>query len=306
MTPLIAGDWLALIGPSLRDLSAHATQWWAEVQEAAQGYYSKWLESSPIGRLLMRPERPQRFSSGPFTRVEQRAISLLLKAIPQQIKEDVVAMRKLTTIEIIGSALTTYQPGGLRERSALLRYLTTPEAGKSATEALKGVRRWTRWRNRASELNVAIPDATLLIAGLDVLTTLILTQHPEVQFRMQTFRHHNSVDHIPTQEKAVSLGQMLQAELQILEHASPSKRHKVSRVRETGDEGSNEDLGVRWEAKVTVKGRLQGKREQNMASKQMVRVIPSHAITGCPKMDAVWVDNASFSMAERNSCRLRT
>ena len=205
LTPLIAGDWLAVISPSLRDLSAHASQWWQEVQDAAHTYYGKWLESSPIDRLLMRPERPGRFEVGQFVRVEQRAISLLLKAVPGQVKEDVVAMRKMTSIEIIGTILTTYQPGGLRERSALLRYLTSPESSKTVAEALKGVRRWTRWRNRAAELNVAIPDATLLIAGLDVLTASVFTQYPEVHFRLQTFRHQHSVDHIPTQDKAVSL-----------------------------------------------------------------------------------------------------
>ena len=169
----------------------------------------------------MRPERPTRFDSGAFVRVEQRAVALLLKAIPQHIREDVVATRKLTTIDIIGTILTTFQPGGLRERTALLKFLTTPEPAKSVSEALKGVRRWSRWSQRATELHVAIPDATLLIGGLDVLTSATISQHPEVHFRLQTFCHQNNVDHVPTQDKAMSLGQMLQAELQILEHAVP-------------------------------------------------------------------------------------
>ena len=168
-------------------------------------------------------------------RVEQRAISLLLKAVPMQVKENVVAMRKMSSIEIIGAILTTYQPGGLRERPALLKYLTTPESSKTTNEALKGVRRWSRWRNRASELNVAIPDATLLIAGLDTMTSSVFAQYPEVQFRLQTLRHQHSVDHIPTQDKAVSLGQMLQAELQVLENASPHKKTKLARVQEGRD-----------------------------------------------------------------------
>ena len=145
LTPLIAGDWLTVIGPSLRDLSAQASQRWSEVIDAAHLYYSKWLESGPVDRLLMRPERPTRFDSGAFMRVEQRAVALLLKTIPQHIREDVVATRRLTTIDIIGTILTTFQPGGLRERTALLKFLTTPESAKSVGEALKRVRRWSRW-----------------------------------------------------------------------------------------------------------------------------------------------------------------
>ena len=41
LTPAIAGDWLALIGPSLKDLSAHASVWWKEVLDAAQHYYGQ-------------------------------------------------------------------------------------------------------------------------------------------------------------------------------------------------------------------------------------------------------------------------
>ena len=233
------------------------------MQEAANGYYSRWLVSSPIDRLLMRPDRPDRFDSGPFTRVEQRGVALLLKAVPTQIREDIVSMRKLSTIEIIGTILTVYQPGGLKERSALLRYLTPPEAARSISDALKGVRRWSRWRCRADELSIAIPDATLLVAGLDTLTTSIVSQYPEVQFRVQTFRHQNTIDHIPTQDKAVSLGQMLQAELQILGNTGPAKRSKVARLQEgtegTGDNFGNKTGGKGEGGKAKGLGKKQGK-----------------------------------------------
>ena len=115
------------------DLSSHASQWWSEVQDSAHGFYNKWLGSSPMDRLLMRPERPNRFDSGPFTTVEQRGAALLLKAIPTRIREDIVSMRKLSTIEM----LTVYQPGGLKERGALLKYLTSPESAKTVPDALK-------------------------------------------------------------------------------------------------------------------------------------------------------------------------
>ena len=95
---------------------------------------------------------PNRFEKGLYVRVEQKAVSLLLKAVPAQIKEDVVSALRLTSIEIIGTILATYEPGGLKERTALLKYLTSPEATKTVTDALKGVRRWARWRKKAAEL----------------------------------------------------------------------------------------------------------------------------------------------------------
>ena len=83
----------------------------SEVQEAANSFYGRWLWSGPIDRLLMRPDKPNRFDSGPFV-----------------------------------------QSAGLKERGALLRYLTTPEAARSVTDALKRVRRWSRWGCRAGML----------------------------------------------------------------------------------------------------------------------------------------------------------
>ena len=256
---VIAGDWLAMIGPSLRDLSSQATAWWAEVVQTSQAYYHRWLESGPIDRLLLRPDPPSRYDSGPDVRLEQRAVAMLLKAVPSNIKEDVAALRRLTSIDIISTILTTFQPGGLKERSAVLKYLTAPDPAKTISEALKGIRRWARWNKRALELQVAIPDATLLIAGLDQLTLGVVSQHPEASFRLQTFRHQHNVDHIPTQDKAVSLGQMLQAELQALEHAGPNKRSKVARIVDTGADAPNDGANPKG-GKTDGKGKPTGKK----------------------------------------------
>ena len=201
--PLIAADWLALMGPSLRDSSAQATSsWWVEVVGAGQSYNATWLESSPVGRLLLRPARPTRFDSGPYLRAEQRR-RFAPQAVPGHIQE-VVTLRKLSTIDILGTIHSTFQPGGLRERSALFKFLTAPEPAKSTTDALKGVRRWARRSKRALEIHVAIPNATLSVSGLDVLTSGVIAQFPEAHFRLQTFRHQNNVDHVPSQEKAIS------------------------------------------------------------------------------------------------------
>ena len=67
LTPLIAGDWLALVGPSMRDLSATASTWWSEVTQVSQEYYGQWLSSTPIDRISLKPSRPDRFDSGPYT-----------------------------------------------------------------------------------------------------------------------------------------------------------------------------------------------------------------------------------------------
>ena len=70
LSPLIAGDWITMIGPSLRDLSASATAWWSEVLEVTQSFYERWIGLGPMERLVLSPDRPDRFASGVYTRVE--------------------------------------------------------------------------------------------------------------------------------------------------------------------------------------------------------------------------------------------
>ena len=239
LSPLIAGDWITMIGPSLKDLSANATAWWCEVLSVTQSFYQQWLSLGPMERLVLTPDRPERFASGTYTRVEQRAVSLLLKAVPGFVKEELVASRKLSSIEILCAVYTTYQPGGLKERSALLRFLTYPEAGKGVSDTLKGLRRWNRWYVRASELKVVIPDPTLLVAGLDALTAQELTQWPNVQFRCSTFRNTHNVDHVPTSLAVTSLAKFLTAEFQALESSGPNKKIKLSKAQENQESEGN-------------------------------------------------------------------
>ena len=53
LSPLIAGDWVTIIGPSLRDLSSNATQWWDEVVGVSKQFYDRWLTVGPMERLVM-------------------------------------------------------------------------------------------------------------------------------------------------------------------------------------------------------------------------------------------------------------
>ena len=58
-----------------------------------------------------------------------------------------------------------YQPGGLAERSRLLRQLVEPKAPQSLNETVELLRGWRRSLRRAQELEIATPDSTLLDLG---------------------------------------------------------------------------------------------------------------------------------------------
>ena len=113
--------------------------------------------------------------------LEQRASILLLQAIPEVVKHDIVATRRMSPSQILFKLLTVYQPGGAHERGTMLHYLVSPTSATSVQEAIKGVRQWVQWRSRLKELHAAEPDATLLVKGLDTLVSTVLSRHPTVR-----------------------------------------------------------------------------------------------------------------------------
>ena len=47
------GDWLAIVGPLMSDLSGTSSQWWALVLDAAAKTYAAWVTSTPLQRLRL-------------------------------------------------------------------------------------------------------------------------------------------------------------------------------------------------------------------------------------------------------------
>ena len=77
-----------------------------------------------------------------------------------------------------------------------------------------------------------MPDSTLLLAGLDLLTGKALSKFPETQFRLSSFRYSQNIDMVPTSEKVCALAEMLQAELEVLD-TGVAKGTKAARLEDT-------------------------------------------------------------------------
>lgn len=73
--------------------------------------------------------------------MEKRAISMMLAAVPSTVKEELVATRALSPLRLVCKLMVLYQPGGIHERTIILRQLEeTVEAG-SRSDACMGLRR---------------------------------------------------------------------------------------------------------------------------------------------------------------------
>ena len=178
------------------------------------------IEIQPI---IPDPVIPMMVGGDPMAvqRLEQRITTLLLPAVPDELRQDLVANRELWPSAIIYKVLRTYQPGGWSERSSLLAELTQVQVAKDPMQAANGLRLWKRQRARAIELGAGLPDLMLQVRALDSVVSKILPQHPQALFRVSAFRMETHIDERPTTESLLQFHELLQADVDTLVHSTP-------------------------------------------------------------------------------------
>ena len=214
---LEAGDWLAQLRPLVGDVAASATHWWDNLMALTSNAYHTWLSLGPLERLQVQAPSVEE-TSGRQTRLDQRVTMMLMNALPQEIRNELIATRQLHTAGVVFKVLKTYQPGGLSEKAATLAALTGTKVAESAVEGASALRLWRRQALRARELGVTLPDPTLQVRALDTVMSRLLQEDPQATFRVQAFRLREEVDVKPHQGTVDKLFEMLQAECDQMLH----------------------------------------------------------------------------------------
>ena len=249
--PLAAGDWLALITPMMKDLSATSAQWWDSVMEESTRAYELWLQSEPLARLHLRPVLPAGSDRQPWARLEQRAQTMLLRALPESMRSEAISSRSTATVDILFRILKKYQPGGLAERTHVLKQLVEGKPPASVGDMVTQLQLWMRWFKRAKELKIDVPDATLLMGALDRLGQPLVRLSPQCAFRLSTVRAALQVDTMPTQDGARAFAETLLAEGEVAYHASEPKgavKIKAAQLPERPEKVEKPEAGDhKWE-----------------------------------------------------------
>ena len=209
------GDWITVVTPMIGDVAGSARGWWSEILREASNLYDRWLTSTPLERIRLRPLEIQR--SEAHLRLEQRVVPMLLKCIPELIKQDLIASRTMTVTGIMYRLWTIFQPGGSSERVSILKQLTEPKVAAGAPDLLGGLRRWRRLMSRSLELNLALPDPVILGGVLhrfaDALGKLGGTQ---LAYRVASVRQELGVDIRPMAPSIEQYAEYLQSEAEEL------------------------------------------------------------------------------------------
>ena len=206
---LTFGDWLVTIEPSAGD-------WWAATIKGVEEHYAVWLSSEPLQRLRLDPGTSTAATKWP--RTERRMTSLLLQAVPEVIRSEAVAVRKLSASHLLFTLFVRFQPGGQSERMNLIRYLTDLKTSGTMAEVASNLRQWRRWWNRAQELAVMLPDPVILAGVLTKTSDYIAKTGAQAAYRLAVCRQQLNIDTRPTTDAIKTFAELLQAESEELAH----------------------------------------------------------------------------------------
>ena len=212
--PIDFNDWMLCIQPYMADLTATSGEWWELMVQSARAWYNDHMQLAPLARLTHVPKLSEEVNQKRWSRLERRASSMLMSSIPENLREEVVSSKCMNTISILTKGMVMFQPGGLSERASILAALENPVEAASIPAATQGLRRWVRWKRRAEELGVSVPDATILMRGLHKLTKRILTMFPDLSFRLSLVRNGLLVDTLPTLQSVSQYSEHILAELE--------------------------------------------------------------------------------------------
>ena len=214
---LLFQDWIVQVTTSMQDLSASSGIWWESVKKAVVQAYTKWLSASPLERLGIEPTSTSELVAGKWLRINARSCAMIIQAIPEAVKSDLIARRSTQSMPLLLFRLyTLYQPGGAGERATILQRLQGGQTPKTVEECLYHLRAWPRWVQRCQDMGMAVPDGSVLAKGLTTLTTTTINQVPDAMFRTQLVRATLRIDQQPALPDVIKYQQHLQAEVENL------------------------------------------------------------------------------------------
>ena len=224
MSAVALQDWIEVIDGPLRDISDSSSWWWDAVKERAQESYRKWVASGPYERLALKPPTADDLEKGKYSRLSTRTAGMMLQAMAEPVRTEMVA-RAITRspVALLFRLCTMYQPGGESEKAYILQYLVSPPKAQTANDLVAVLRQRERLLLRADNLNIAKPDPSLLVRGLNSLVSELWAKDKDVAFMTQLVKSMG-VDVSPTWEAALQLHQHLRAEAENLVNGLPSSR----------------------------------------------------------------------------------
>ena len=240
-------DWLYLVEQQVSAMAASAGEWWKQVMGSALEAYQEYQALSPIKRLGVKARLSEELQDGKYQKLAKKVAALLLAALPTGVRDELVAYRVQGTHQILFRLMAVYQPGGAQDRAQLLKQLEVSESPGTATDAVVALRRWYRLYQRALDLGVSLPDESVQVKSLGVLTKKVAETNQDFRFKVSLAKAELQIDTRPTSENVLKYFQHLLAECEQLgatgRKATPSQASEAPGPKLKGMQQQPSDAG---------------------------------------------------------------
>ena len=233
---LKCGNWLTRTELAVKGFSDSAGPWWARTVSRAMEAYRHWSQANPLEQLKLVPtaEADPEYK---LTVLVARVSTCLLEALPKQIADNMIAAKITDPVGILFKILKIYQPGGVQERTTILKKLTDTEPAVNSAAAVAALELWTARRDRAAEMLLTVPDPSVqLCAVLNIVSKVIGGQGDEMRqlaFRTMTLRNQLKVD--------VMEGEKPRKEKMAAEKANKARMEERAKTAEKARRGRTEE-----------------------------------------------------------------
>ena len=207
-------DWMYITEQQLGALTDNASAWFGKCLTCAREAYVRYQGSSALERLSVVPELTEELRDQKWFRLERRVLSLLLAAMPKAVREDTITHRVESVAGVLFRLHVIYQPGGAMERTAILKHLEGSSGTDDPGDVVTQLRRWRRYLARAEEMSITLPDASLQLRGIELITARVLEKYSDVKFRLALAKNDLRLSSAPTAESVLKYYQHALAELQ--------------------------------------------------------------------------------------------
>ncbi|CAE7334558.1 TY2B-C, partial [Symbiodinium sp. CCMP2456] len=207
-------DWLYVAEQTVGSLSDSAAARFEKTLKCSKEAYQKHQTATPMERLSIAPVMTSDLKEGKWNRLERRVMTMLLSAMPRTVRDDAVTHRVATVSGALFRLHVLYAPGGVAERTAVLKQLEGAQGTDNVVDTISSLRKWRRNLTRALEMSVSPPDASVLLKGVELIAGPAVRRHHDMSFRLSLARNELQLQHRPTQETVLKYYDHVMAELQ--------------------------------------------------------------------------------------------
>ena len=220
-------DWVYEAEQAIGSLSDRAALWFSACLEVARNTYDIYVTSSPLQRLSLTPDIPAELKDQKWSRLERKVMTLLLNSM-KTAKDEVITYRISTVPALLYRMFVLYQPGGAAERTTILRHLEGQQGSEDVHACITALRRWRRYLQRAEDLGISVPDASILLKSVEQISKRALDAHPDIRFRVALTKNELLLHSRPETEAVVRLYNTILAELQMISPVNPAKNSNTA------------------------------------------------------------------------------